>query len=227
MKLIKLNSLLFLCLFTISCQSSTKKEASKTTDETAKVEFEKPIQDLSEYETAYFASGCFWCVEAVFESVKGVKEAVSGYSGGTEKNPTYQEVGGGRTSHAEAVMVYYDPAEVSYETLVRVFFGSQDPTQYNRQGPDRGAQYRSIAFYKNDKEKEIIERYIKQLEEKEIYSKPIVTQVVPFDKFWKAEDYHQDYEKRNPNNPYVRNVSIPRLKRFQKKYPELLKDNIH
>ncbi|MEH6704782.1 MAG: peptide-methionine (S)-S-oxide reductase MsrA [Galbibacter orientalis] len=229
MKLIKLNSLLFLCLFPISCQSSTKKQTSTVaTDGTSsKVELKKKPQDLSKYETAYFASGCFWCVEAVFESVKGVKEAVSGYSGGTEKNPTYQQVGAGNTSHAEAVMVYYDPKIVSFETLVRVFFGSQDPTQYNGQGPDIGAQYRSIAFYKNDEEKEIIERYIKQLEDKEIYSKPIVTQVAPFDKFWKAEDYHQDYEKRNPNNPYVKNVSIPRLKRFQEKYPELLKDNVH
>ncbi|QLE00443.1 peptide-methionine (S)-S-oxide reductase MsrA [Galbibacter sp. BG1] len=231
MKLLKINSLLLLCFFTVSCQSSTKKEtkiSEKATEEaTAKSTFEKPEQDLSNYETAYFASGCFWCVEAVFESVKGVKEAVSGYAGGTEKNPTYQQVGSGQTSHAESVKVYYDPKEVSFETLVRVFFGSQDPTQYNRQGPDVGPQYRSIAFYKNEKEKEIIERYIQQLEEKKIYSRPIATQVEPFEKFWKAEDYHQDYEKRNPNNPYVRNVSVPRLRKFQEKYPELLKEGAH
>ncbi|MEL4307802.1 peptide-methionine (S)-S-oxide reductase MsrA [Joostella sp. CR20] len=226
MKLIQLNFLFAFLLLVTSCQSSTKKEAPLA-EEIPEVTFTKPPQDLSKYETAYFASGCFWCVEAVFESVKGVKEAVSGYSGGTEKNPNYKQVGSGLTSHAEAVEVYYNPEEVSFETLVRVFFGSQDPTQYNRQGPDKGAQYRSIAFYKNDKEKEIIERYIKQLEDEKIYSKPIVTQVVPFEKFWKAEDYHQDYEKRNPNNPYVQNVSIPRLRKFQKLYPELLKDSTH
>ncbi|MCM5661643.1 peptide-methionine (S)-S-oxide reductase MsrA [Galbibacter mesophilus] len=226
MKFIQLNALLLLSFFTVSCQSSTKKE-EKPAQVTAKTTFEKPQQDLSKYETAYFASGCFWCVEAVFESVKGVKEAESGYAGGSEKNPTYQEVGGGKTSHAESVKVYYDPKEVSFETLVRVFFGSHDPTQYNRQGPDVGPQYRSIAFYKNNKEKEIIERYIKQLEKKEIFTKPIVTQVEPFEKFWIAEEYHQDYEKRNPNNPYVRNVSIPRLRKFQKKYPELLKEEAH
>ncbi|WP_335966893.1 peptide-methionine (S)-S-oxide reductase MsrA, partial [Galbibacter sp. PAP.153] len=222
MKLIKLNSLLFLCLFTIGCQSSTKKDAQQAKAE-ANTIATIPQQDLSQYETAYFASGCFWCVEAVFESVKGVKEAVSGYAGGKEKNPTYEQVGAGRTGHAESVMVYYDPKEVSYETLVRVFFGSQDPTTINRQGPDKGTQYRSIAFYKNEDEKEIIERYIQQLEDEKVFSKPIVTQVVPFEKFWKAEDYHQNYERLHPDNPYVKNVSIPRLRKFQKKYPELLK----
>ena len=183
--------------------------------------------ELQQYETAYFASGCFWCVEAIFESVKGVKEVVSGYSGGKEKNPTYEDVGYGRTTHAEAVEIYYDPKVVSFETLVKVFFGSHDPTTLNRQGPDKGAQYRSIAFYKNSSEKKIINDYISQLQKEKVYSAPIVTEVKPFNIFYDAEDYHQDYEKNHPNNSYILNVSIPRLKRFQAKFPELLKDGEH
>ena len=174
---------------------------------------------------AYFASGCFWCVEAIYESVKGVHEVYSGYAGGQTKNPNYNQIGTGRTGHAEAVEVHYDPKIVSFGTLVQVFFGSHDPTTANRQGPDRGSQYRSIAFYQNDNEREMIQDYIALLDEKEIFSKPIVTEVEKLEKFYFAEEYHQDYEKRNPNNPYVRSVSIPRLRRFQKAYPELLKEN--
>jgi len=173
--------------------------------------------------TAYFASGCFWCVEAVFQSVEGVVDAVSGYSGGSEEGPTYQEVSAGRTTHAEAVQVFYDPDKVDFKTLVVVFFGSHDPTTLNRQGPDRGAQYRSIAFYENEQEKKIIEEYITKLNEEGTYSAPIVTEVKEFDAFYEAEEYHQEYERLHPDNPYVRNVSIPRLRKFQEKYPELLK----
>ncbi|MEH6680920.1 MAG: peptide-methionine (S)-S-oxide reductase MsrA [Sediminicola sp.] len=218
------SKILFILMFTLissGCLSKNKERPSPVTAErTAQ-------QDLDKMETAYFASGCFWCVEAIFESVKGVAEVVSGYSGGTEKNPTYEQVGRGLTSHAEAVKVYYDPKVVSFATLVTVFFGSHDPTTLNRQGPDHGAQYRSIAFYKNDQEKKIITDHIAQLQAKKTYPNPIVTQVVPFSKFYDAEDYHQDYEKNNPNNPYVLGVSVPRLKRFQKKFPELLKSEAH
>ena len=176
-------------------------------------------------ETAYFASGCFWCVEAIFESVAGVGDVVSGYAGGTEKDPTYNQVAGGRTSHAEAVMVPYNPAVVSYETLVKVFFGSHDPTTLNRQGPDRGAQYRSIAFYKTTAEKTATEDHIADLNKNKIFKNPIVTQITPLDKFYEAEDYHQDFEARNPNNPYVRAVSIPRLLKFKAAFPALLKSS--
>ncbi|UOB18014.1 peptide-methionine (S)-S-oxide reductase MsrA [Abyssalbus ytuae] len=217
MGFIKLSSLLFFFAFMSGCQSGPNKKEIATHDDL-------PQQDLSAYETAHFASGCFWCVEAVFESVKGVKEVYSGYSGGNEKYPTYKQVSYGRTNHAEAVEVYYDPKTVSFETLVKVFFGSHDPTTLNQQGPDKGKQYRSIAFYKNEKEKEVIEKYIQKLENEKIFSKPIVTQVTKFDKFWKAEDYHQDYEKLHPNNSYVRNVSVPRLNKFKRKFPELLKE---
>ena len=173
---------------------------------------------------AYFASGCFWCVEAIYESVRGVSEVYSGYAGGFTKNPNYNQIGTGRTGHAEAVEVLYDPKVVSYSTLVQVFFGSHDPTTPNRQGPDYGSQYRSIAFYDSDQEREIIQNYITLLQEKEIFSKEIVTEIKPLDKFYYAEEYHQDYEKNNPNNPYVKQVSIPRLRKFQNLYPELLKE---
>ena len=173
---------------------------------------------------AYFASGCFWCVEAIYESVRGVSEVYSGYAGGFTKNPNYNQIGTGRTGHAEAVEVLYDPKVVSYSTLVQVFFCSHDPTTPNRQGPDYGSQYRSIAFYNSDQEREIIQNYIALLQEKEIFSKEIVTEIKPLDKFYYAEEYHQDYEKNNPNNPYVKQVSIPRLRKFQNLYPELLKE---
>ncbi|MEH6657547.1 MAG: peptide-methionine (S)-S-oxide reductase MsrA [Leeuwenhoekiella marinoflava] len=187
-----------------------------------------PVQTeaVDGYERAYFASGCFWCVEAVFESVKGVKEAVSGYSGGTIKNPTYKQVSYGKTNHAEAVAVFYDPKVISFRNLVLVFFGSQDPTTLNRQGPDRGRQYRSIAFYQNSDQKKIIEDIIAELNET-VYDDQIVTQVLPFQKFWQAEGYHQNYERNNPKDPYIQGVSIPRLNRFKKQFPELLKDNAH
>ncbi|MEK9613112.1 MAG: peptide-methionine (S)-S-oxide reductase MsrA [Flavobacteriaceae bacterium] len=174
---------------------------------------------------AYFASGCFWCVEAVYESVRGVSEVYSGYAGGFTKNPNYNQIGTGKTGHAEAVEILYDPKVVSFGTLVQVFFGSHDPTTPNRQGPDYGSQYRSIAFYTTDQERTIIQDYVQMLEDKDFFSKEIVTEIKPLEKFYYAEDYHQDYEKNNPNNPYVRNVSIPRLKKFQKLYPELLKND--
>ena len=229
---IRFTILALAALFATSCQSSTKKnttaETSNVALETApKVEKLSP-QDLSKYETAYFASGCFWCVEAIFESVKGVKESISGYAGGKEDNPTYEMIGYGKTTHAEAVEVYYDPKVISFTALVQVFFGSHDPTTLNRQGPDRGMQYRSIAFYKNEEEKKIIESYIQALKDQDVYDgQPITTEVAKFEKFWVAEDYHQDYERNNPNNSYIRNVSIPRLNRFKQNFKAFLKEDVH
>jgi peptide-methionine (S)-S-oxide reductase len=214
-------------LGSISCQSNNKKTVRQEAAEAQNEMLPEVPQDLSSYKKAYFASGCFWCVEAIFESVKGVKEAVSGYAGGTTENPTYEEVGRGTTGHAEAVEVYYDPKEVSYTELVQVFFGSQDPTTLNRQGPDRGTQYRSIAFYQNEEEKKIIESYIAALEEKHVYDRPIVTEVTKFSKFYEAEAYHQGYEKKHPDNPYVQGVSIPRLNQFKKNFPTYLKKEAH
>lgn len=213
---------LYLILTTLFLVTGCKNAEQKTANTQLAMQDPVQTQPVEGYERAYFASGCFWCVEAVFESLKGVKEAVSGYSGGKESNPTYKEVSYGRTGHAEAVEVYYDPEVISYETLVRVFFGSQDPTTLNRQGPDRGKQYRSIVFYQNESEKKIIEDVIDELN-KTTFDGDIVTEVVPFQKFWKAEDYHQNYERLHPNEPYIKNVSIPRLNRFKAKFPELLK----
>lgn len=187
----------------------------------------KSAEELEGYSKAYFASGCFWCVEAIFQSVKGVEEAISGYSGGKIKNPSYRLISSGGTRHAEAVEVYYDPAVVSYETLVKVFFGSHDPTTPDRQGPDRGPQYRSMIYYLTDDEKAIAEKAIADLTASKAYSNPIVTEVVPFEIFYVAEAYHQEYETLHPNQPYVRSVSIPRLNRFKAKFPELLKEEAH
>ena len=174
-----------------------------------------------EIKVAYFASGCFWCVEAVFESLSGVEEAVSGYAGGHTNNPTYQSTGSGKTGHAETVAVYYNPKKISFKTLVTVYFGSHNPTTVNGQKPDFGSQYRSIAFYKTDLQRKIIINAITELSK--IYNNKIATEVTKFTKFYIAEDYHQNFERRNPNHPYVRSVSIPRLNNFKRKFPELLK----
>ena len=176
-----------------------------------------------ELKTAVFAQGCFWCVEEIFEAVKGVHEAVSGYSGGTSKNPTYKSVGSGRSNHAEVVSVTYDPSVVTYDELLKVYFNSGDITQVNGQGNDIGKPYRSIVFYDSELEKNKIENYISKLEKSGEYSKPIAVEVVAFDKFYVAEDYHQNYVKLHPTEGYVKGVSIPRYKDAIKKFPELLK----
>ena len=169
---------------------------------------------------AYFASGCFWCVEAIFEHVKGVEEVVSGYAGGNQESPTYRQVANGSTGHAEVVEVQYNPNEADFKTLVKVFYGSQDPTTVG-QSPDFGNAYRSIIFYQNDTEKQIATDFKAEIQKS--YSKNVVTEIVPFQKFWKAEAYHQDYEKRNPNQSYIVRISKPRLERFKAKFPELVK----
>ena len=205
---------------TVSC-------TAQKTDRAAQIEMQKkepvevPVKDG--LARAYFASGCFWCFEAVYESVKGVKEANSGYSGGHTENPTYESSNTGTTGHAETVEVIYDPEVVSFRSLVDVYFGSHDVTQVNGQGPDRGSQYRSIIFYQNAEQKRIIDGKIAALN-KELAPKEVAAEVYPFEKFWIAEGYHQDYESNNPDNPYIRNVSIPRLRKFQEKHPELLKE---
>ncbi|GGH03762.1 peptide methionine sulfoxide reductase MsrA [Polaribacter pacificus] len=211
MKFNKIASLFIVVIFLTVFLSFSQ----KTTNKTLPVISQK-------LEIAYFASGCFWCVEAIFESVEGVEEAVSGYAGGFTKNPTYQTIGTGRTGHAEAVAVYYNPKKVSYATLVNVFFGSHDPTTKNGQYPDFGTQYRSIAFYQNTTQKAIIEAKIAFLN-KGVYKGNIATEVTKLQKFYPAEDYHQNYERLHPEDPYVKNVSIPRLNKFKAKFPELLK----
>ncbi|GGZ82364.1 peptide-methionine (S)-S-oxide reductase MsrA [Algibacter mikhailovii] len=211
-----------LALF-FSCQNTAQSKKEQQAVINA-IPIEVPIENGKA--RAYFASGCFWCVEAIYESVKGVEESISGYSGGYTKNPTYGASNTGKTGHAEAVEIIYNPNIVTFETLVDVYFASQNVTQVNGQGNDRGSQYRSIIFYQNEKQKNLILAKKLALEKK--LNVKIAAEVYPFQKFWIAEEYHQDYEKRNPNNSYIRNVSIPRLNRFKANFPkELLKDDHH
>ena len=173
---------------------------------------------------AAFASGCFWCSEHIFEAVVGVDSAVSGYAGGTVPNPTYELVNTETTGHAETVLVYYDPAIISFEELTRVFFTSHDPTTPNRQGPDVGSSYRSILFYQNDEEKALAAQAIKEFSDS--FEDPIITHVKELKEFYRAEGYHQDYIHHNPNTPYVRGVSIPRFEKFKTVYKGQLKPGV-
>ena len=175
-------------------------------------------------QTAVFAGGCFWCTEAVFEQLAGVSTVVSGYAGGDARTAHYEMVGSGKTEHAESIEITFDPAKISFGKLLMVFFAvAHDPTQVNRQGPDYGTQYRSAIFYRDAEQKRVAEAYIKQLMEAKAFSKPIATQVTMLKAFYPAEEYHQDYVKRNPNNPYVVANSLPKLSKLKKQFPELLK----
>ncbi len=193
--------------------------------ESREIQEKKSLNDQKhkKLKRAYFASGCFWCVESIYESVLGVEEVYSGYAGGKTENPTYERIITGRTGHAEAVEILYNPEIISFKNLLEIFFGTHDPTTLNRQGPDKGSQYRSIAFYKTKNEKDIIESYINYLKINKSFENKIVTEVKPLEQFFYAEEYHQNFENKNPYNPYIINVSLPRLKKFKKKYSEFLK----
>jgi peptide-methionine (S)-S-oxide reductase len=181
-----------------------------------------PLARSSKSESAVFAGGCFWGVQAVFEHVKGVKSATSGYSGGRTKSPSYEVVSMGVTGHAESVQVTYNPSKITYGQLLMIYFSvAHDPTQLNRQGPDTGSQYRSAIFYSSDEQKRIADDYIAQLNSAAVYSRPIVTKVVAFEAFYPAEAYHQDYLKNNPTNPYIVFNDLPKLNRLQKEFPNL------
>ncbi|MFY7989639.1 MAG: peptide-methionine (S)-S-oxide reductase MsrA [Fluviicola sp.] len=191
-------------------------------EKTETVKPEKEKKDLNKFSVAYFGSGCFWCVEAIYESVNGVEEVESGYAGGHVENPTYEQVCTGTTGHAETVKVYYDSTVISYEQLVKVFYNSHDPTTANKQGPDRGSQYRSAIFYRYEYERKIALACIDSLLQSKSFPL-ITTELAPYTAFYKAEAYHQDFECKNPNNGYVRAVSLPRLEQFQLKMPEVIK----
>lgn len=173
--------------------------------------------------SATFAGGCFWCLEAVFDQVKGVESVESGYTGGHVKNPSYREVCNENTGHAEAVQIHYDGNVVSYQDLLNVFFGIHDPTTLNRQGADIGTQYRSAIFYHNEDQRNIAEKFIKDLDMQKIFDNPIITEVVPLDKFYMAEDYHQEYFEKNPYQPYCMVVVSPKVAKFRKSFQNLLK----
>ncbi len=176
-----------------------------------------------EREVATLAGGCFWCLEAVFDDLRGVESVESGYAGGDAPNPSYQQVCTGSTGHAEVVRITYDPREVSFRELLEVFFTIHDPTTLNRQGADIGTQYRSAIFYHSPEQKEIAERTIAELNAERIWDGPIVTEVVPFEEFFPAEDYHQEYFANNPNQPYCRAVVAPKVAKFRQKYLAKLK----
>lgn len=186
-----------------------------------------PVSQHAGAEKAVVAGGCFWGIQAVFQHVKGVISATSGYSGGTVKNPSYEQVSSGETGHAESVEVTYDPSQITYGELLRVFFSvALDPTEINRQGPDEGTQYRSVIFYNNDQQKRIAESYIAQLDKTKVYPRKIVTQVVPLQAFYPAEAYHQNYFELHPDSLYIIYNDKPKVANLKKEFPDLYKQPV-
>ena len=178
------------------------------------------------FATVLLGGGCFWCTEAIFDRVKGIKSVVSGYSGGSRKNPTYEEVCSGKTGHAEVIKIDYDPNEISFTDILEIFFQTHDPTSLNRQGADVGEQYRSVIFYSSVEQKEISEKFIKEIEERKIFEKPIVTSVEGMSEFYPSENYHRDYYENNRESPYCRFVIELKLKKLAKDFRSKLKGNI-
>lgn len=211
----KLPSIILSALLLVYCAAKKDEGDSKP----------KPISEevKQKLDTAYFASGCFWCTEAVFERVEGVEDVVSGYAGGERKNPTYQQVSAGITKYAEAVRIAYNPEVVSYKLLLEFFYASHDPTQLNGQGPDIGRQYRSEIYYQTEEEKKLALETKEYLDKSGKYDKPIVTLITPFSNFYEAEEYHQNYYELHPNQPYVYSVSRPKVEKFVKQFKQYLK----
>jgi len=197
----------------------------------AKAAFPKPAVDAplasaKAQETAVLSGGCFWGIQAVFQHLKGVTSATSGYSGGAAKTANYEEVSTGETGHAESVKIVFDPSQISYGQILMIFFSvGHNPTELNRQGPDYGTQYRSSIFYSNEGQKKIAEAYINQLNAAKIYSSKIMTQVVPLNGFYPAEGYHQDYLKHHTDNPYIVINDLPKIQNLKKQFPELYREN--
>lgn len=232
----KSNILLIFGLF-LFFQACSQKQAGKVTEPatTASAKMKKDTdvkriadyitgKDYSAYGVATFAGGCFWCTEASFERINGVVDVISGYSGGKELYPTYKEIGTASTGHTESIQIYFDKDKIDYNTLLEVFFVAHDPTTLNRQGPDRGPQYRSAIFYRNDDEKAAIDEIIAKLNDSGKLPGPVVTEVSPYEEFWTAEGYHQDYYELNPGNPYVQSVSKPKVEKVKKVFASILKE---
>ena len=176
-------------------------------------------------EQVTLGSGCFWCTEAVFQELKGVKSAVSGYSGGRLANPTYEQVCSGNTGHAEVIQVSYDPSQISFADILRVFWQTHDPTTLNQQGHDVGTQYRSVIFYHNESQRKLAEEYKRQLDASGTFRGPIVTEIVPFEKFYPAENYHQEYYEQNPGQRYCEYVIRPKVEKFRQEFADLLEES--
>ena len=213
---------LLLFLFFIGCNSSTKNNLS-TADVNAQPEIEGKMNDQNKYEIATIGAGCFWCTEAVFQRLKGVVKVESGYSGGSVPNPSYEDVCTGKTGHAECTQITYDPKIISYKELLEVFWKTHDPTTLNRQGADAGTQYRSVIFYHDDDQKQLAEKYKNELDAAKIWNDPIVTEISQLKKFYKAEDYHQNYYNQNGNQPYCSFVITPKIEKFKKVFADKLK----
>lgn len=205
---------IFSILFFLSCGSKAQQNDSK-----------KNLMDTEQLEQATFGAGCFWCVEAVFEEVKGVKSVEAGYAGGEVENPTYKQVSYGNSGHAEATRIVYDPSVISYEQLLEVFWHTHNPTTLNRQGADVGPQYRSVIFYHNEKQKEIAEKSKAKTGASGLWEDPIVTEITALKNYSTAENYHQNYYENNPNAGYCQVVIAPKLKKFRKEFSHLLKGN--
>lgn len=214
--------LILLAMSTVLFSNASCTSRENVYSGTEKIMSEVKISDS--LQVATFGSGCFWCTEAVFQQVEGVVKVESGYSGGKVKNPTYREVCSGLTGHAEVVQLTYDPAVVSFEELLEIFWQTHDPTTLNRQGADEGTQYRSVVFYHDDDQKRLAESYKKKLDAAGAFDNPIVTEISPFSTFYKAEDYHQNYYNLNGNAPYCSFVIRPKLEKFKKVFAEKLKN---
>lgn len=174
-------------------------------------------------EIAVFGGGCFWCTEAIFQRLRGVESVESGYAGGETQNPSYEEVSSGRTGHAEAIKIEFDPKLIKFEDLLNVFFATHDPTTLNQQGNDIGTQYRSVVFYNSTEQRDVVLEFMRKLEEDQVYADPIVTEVKPLDKFWPAESYHQRYYNNNESKPYCQFVISPKIAKLRQKFTALLK----
>lgn len=214
---------LLLCVAATACgvvKSSDKREAAAPTPTPAAIVAGAPASKSEQ--TAVFAGGCFWGLEAVFEHVKGVGDVTSGYSGGAAKTADYESVGTGKTGHAESVKITFDSSKVSYEQLLKVFFAvAHDPTQLNRQGPDTGTQYRSVIFYASDEQKRLAQSYIDKLTADKVFQRPVVTQIVALENFYPAEDYHQNYLAQHPDEPYIVVHDQPKVESLKKQFPDL------
>jgi len=217
MTLFKSIPVYFLFLITgLACQQASTQQSNTSLPMSQ-------TQQTKNLEIATFGGGCFWCIEAVFQRLKGVEKVVSGYAGGHKENPTYKEVCSGTTGHAEVCQIYYDPQQITYQELLEVFFTAHDPTTLNRQGADVGTQYRSIILYHNEQQKSIATHFIQRLEESKIFNSPIVTELKPFTTFYPAEDYHQNYYNNNPTQPYCTFVVKPKVEKIKKLFSEKIK----
>ncbi len=209
--------IIVLALFTFSCAEKIDDNEDSKTLESRNSEVHKHTSE------ATFGAGCFWCVEAIFQNLEGVDTVVSGYSGGHKDNPTYKEVCTENTGHAEVIQIYYDSSKISFKDLLEVFWQTHDPTTLNKQGNDEGPQYRSVVFYRNDDEKEIATHYKNELNKQGVWDKPIVTEIAAFEKFWPAEEYHQNYYNDNKGRAYCQYVITPKVDKFKKAFAEKLK----